>query len=82
MLGLARAAWVAALEETRAAAISGAAILAAGLESELNKFSFVPRVLAVDPEVAGLLGGAAGGRDILNRRLAALARQTMRPRST
>jgi two-component system C4-dicarboxylate transport sensor histidine kinase DctB len=76
MLGLERAARVSALEETRAAATSQAAILAAGLESELNKFSLVPRVLAVDPEVAGLLGGQAGGRDVLNRRLAALARQT------
>jgi two-component system C4-dicarboxylate transport sensor histidine kinase DctB len=76
MLGLERAARVAALDETRAAATSQAAILAAGLESELNKFSLVPRVLAVDPEVAALLGGAAGGRDVLNRRLAALARQT------
>ncbi|WP_285713286.1 ATP-binding protein [Erythrobacter oryzae] len=76
MLGLERAARVSALEETRAAATSQAAILAAGLESELNKFSLVPRVLAVDPEVAALLGGAAGGRDLLNRRLAALARQT------
>jgi two-component system C4-dicarboxylate transport sensor histidine kinase DctB len=76
MLGLERAVRVSALAETRAAATSQAAILAAGLESELNKFSLVPRVLAVDPEVAGLLGGAAGARDVLNRRLAALARQT------
>jgi len=76
MLGLERAARVSALAETRAVATSQAAILAAGLESELNKFSLVPRVLAVDPEVATLLGGQAGGRDVLNRRLAALARQT------
>jgi len=65
-----------ALDETRSAAASQAAILAAGLESELNKFSFVPRVLAVDPEVAELLAGETSQRDMLNRRLAALSRQT------
>lgn len=46
------------------------------MESELNKFSLVPRVLAVDPEVAALLGGQSAGRDVLNRRLSALAGQT------
>lgn len=76
MLGLDRAMRVRALDETRAVATSQAAILAAGLESELNKFTLVPRVLAVDPEVAALLGGDRGQRDVLNRRLAALARQT------
>ncbi len=76
MLGLDRAMRVRALDETRAVATSQAAILAAGLESELNKFSLVPRVLAVDPEVAALLGGDRGQREVLNRRLAALARQT------
>lgn len=76
MLGIERAVRVNALAETRAAATSQAAILAAGLESELNKFSLVPRVLAVDPEVAALLGGQSAGRDVLNRRLAALAGQT------
>ncbi|OBV09989.1 ATP-binding protein [Erythrobacter dokdonensis] len=76
MLGLDRAMRVRALEETRTAATSQAAILAAGLESELNKFSLVPRVLAVDPEVAALLGGESAQRPLLNRRLAALAQQT------
>ena len=76
MLGLDRAMRVRALDETRAVANSQAAILAAGLESELNKFSLVPRVLAVDPEVAALLGGDRGQRTVLNRRLAALAQQT------
>ena len=76
MLGLDRAMRVRALDETRAVATSQAAILAAGLESELNKFSLVPRVLAVDPEVAALLGGDSGQREVLNRRLAALAQQT------
>ena len=76
MLGLDRAMRVRALEETRVAATSDAAILAAGLESELNKFTLVPRVLAVDPEVAALLSGDASQRSVLNRRLAALAQQT------
>ncbi len=76
MLGLDRAVRVNALAETRAEATSQATILAAGLESELNKFSLVPRVLAVDPEVAELLGGKGGGSAVLNRRLAALAEQT------
>lgn len=76
MLVLDRAVRVSALAETRAAATSQAAILAAGLESELNKFSLVPRVLAVDPEVGALLGGEFGGSAVLNRRLAALAGQT------
>jgi two-component system C4-dicarboxylate transport sensor histidine kinase DctB len=76
MLGLDRAMRVRALDETRAVATSQAAILAAGLESELNKFTLVPRVLAVDPEVAALLGGDRGQQGVLNRRLAALAQQT------
>ena len=76
MLGLDRAMRVSALAETRAAATSQAAILAAGLESELNKFSLVPRVLAADPEVAALLAGDRGQTGVLNRRLAALAQQT------
>lgn len=76
VLAVDRAMRTTALAETRAAAESDAAILAAGLESELNKFSLVPRVLAVDPEVAALLTGNQAERDVLNRRLSALARQT------
>lgn len=76
ILGLDRAMRVQALDETRAAAESDAAILAAGLESELNKFTLVPRVLAFDPEVAALLSGDRRERAVLNRRLAALAQQT------
>ncbi|WDA41780.1 sensor histidine kinase [Erythrobacter sp. BLCC-B19] len=76
MLGLDRAMRVSALAETRTVATSQAAILAAGLESELNKFSLVPRVLAADPEVAALLAGERGQQAVLNRRLAALAQQT------
>lgn len=76
MLALDRAMRVSALEQTRTIATSQAAILAAGLESELNKFSLVPRVLAADPEVAALLMGESGKQALLNRRLAALAQQT------
>lgn len=76
MLGLDRAMRVSALAETRAAATSRAEILAAGLESELNKFTLVPRVLAGDPEVAKLLAGETAVRAVLNRRLAVLAQQT------
>jgi two-component system C4-dicarboxylate transport sensor histidine kinase DctB len=76
MLALDRAMRVRALAETREAATSQAAILAAGLESELNKFTLVPRVLAVDPEVAALLAGRGGTGGLINRRLAALAGQT------
>lgn len=76
MLGIERAARVSALAEARNEATSQAAILAAGLESELNKFSLVPRVLAVDSDVTELLTGRSGGPQVLNRRLAALAQQT------
>lgn len=76
MLALDRAIRVSALAETREAATNQSAILAAGLESELNKFSLVPRVLAADPEVAALLAGDRAQRDVINRRLAALAQQT------
>ena len=76
MMGLDRAVRVQALAETRAVADGQAAILAAGLESELNKFTLVPRVLAVDRDIAALLGGDSAQRPVLNRRLAALAQQT------
>ena len=76
MIGLDRAVRVQAMAETRAAAANDAAILAAGLESELNKFTLVPRVLAVDPEVAALLADEGRQLAVLNRRLAALAQQT------
>ena len=76
MLGIERAARVNALAAARDEATSQAAILAAGLESELNKFSLVPRVLAVDPDVTELLTGRSPGPQVLNRRLAALADQT------
>lgn len=76
MIAVDRASREAALDQIRKDAANDAAILAAGLDSELNKFSLVPRVLAVDPEVAALLAGDLSQRAVLNRRLAALARQT------
>ena len=76
MIAVDRASREAALDQVRKDAANDAAILAAGLDSELNKFSLVPRVLAVDPEVAALLAGDLSQRAVLNRRLAALARQT------
>ncbi len=76
MIAVDRASRETALEQIRSDAANDAAILAAGLDSELNKFTLVPRVLAVDPEVAALLAGDLSQRSVLNRRLAALARQT------
>ena len=76
MLAVDRVMRSAALEETRATAEADVAILAAGLESELDKFSLVPRVLSVDPTVLALLRGDAQQQEVLNRRLADLAEQT------
>lgn len=76
MLAVDRAMRASALAETRSTAAGDVAILAAGLESELDKFSLVPRVLAADPEVKALLAGESRQQPILNRRLADLAGQT------
>ncbi len=90
MLGLLAAALVAALclwtidrimrtqaiEETGSLARNDAAILSAGLQSELDKFNLVPLVLAEDPEVQRLLRGDSAGQDVMNRRLETLAGQS------
>ena len=65
-----------ALEEAEQAARNEAAILAAAMESELEKFSLVPLVLARDPQVQSLLAGSRAEQDDLNQRLEQLARQT------
>ena len=65
-----------AIDEAGSLARNDAAILSAGLQSELDKFSLVPLVLAQDPEVRNLLAGNGGGRDVMNRRLEALAKQS------
>lgn len=66
----------AALGEAQRAARNEAAILAAGLESELDKFSLVPLVLARDPQVQSLLLGSRGAQAGLDQRLEQLAQQT------
>ncbi|MGQ7830134.1 sensor histidine kinase [Altererythrobacter sp. Z27] len=76
MVAVDRAMHSAAMAEAQSVADGDAAILAAGLESELDKFSLLPRVLAVDPEVRALLSGEARQQAVLNRRLADLAEQT------
>lgn len=75
-IGLDRALRNAALAEAQIAAVGDAAILAEGLQSELEKFSLVPLVLAKDPQVQELLAGDARGAAILNGRLEELALQT------
>ncbi len=65
-----------AIEETGSLARNDAAILAAGLQSELDKFNLVPLVLAEDPQVQQLLAGDSSGRGVMNRRLETLARQS------
>lgn len=76
MLAVDRATRAAALDEVQTTAAGDLAILAAGLESELDKFSLVPRVLAADPEVRALLQGEMRQQPVLNRRLADLAQRT------
>lgn len=66
----------AAYRDARAAASDEAAILAAGLEAELDKFSLVPLVLADDSEVRDALAGGLRRAPALDRRFEALARQT------
>lgn len=65
-----------AVAEAQAVAEADAAILAEGLQSELEKFSLVPLVLAEDPDVHAALqnGGASPAK--LNERLEQLAGQT------
>ena len=65
-----------ALDEAEKGAKNEAAILAAGLESELDKFSLVPLVLARDPQVQSLMGGDRAQQSGLNQRLQQLAGQT------
>lgn len=64
------------LNEAENAAQNEAAILAAGLESELDKFSLVPLVLARDPQVQSLMAGDRAQQSGLNQRLEQIAKQT------
>lgn len=65
-----------ALDEAERVAQNEAAIFAAGLESELDKFSLVPLVLAKDPQVQSLLLGSRIQQAGLNRRLEQIAQQS------
>lgn len=60
----------------REAARNEAMIISASLQSELDKFSLVPLVLAEDPQVRSLLAGATSQASALDLRLEGLARQT------
>ncbi|HEV7233054.1 MAG TPA: hypothetical protein VGN36_02330, partial [Sphingorhabdus sp.] len=76
LLAIDRTMRASALEEAKSAAQNEAAILAEGLESELDKFSMVPLVLARDPQVQSLMAGNSGQQRGLNQRLEQLAGQT------
>ena len=76
LLAIDRATRASTLAEAENAAQNEAAILAAGLESELDKFSLVPLVLARDPEVRMLMAGDSAQQIGLNLRLEQLAAQT------
>ncbi|QPC98133.1 sensor histidine kinase [Qipengyuania soli] len=58
------------------AARNEAAILAASLNSELDKFSLLPMALTRDPQVKALVEGDLGEAASLNRRLETLATQS------
>ncbi len=66
----------AAYGEARAVAVNDAAILSAGLQAELDKFSLVPLVLAEDATVRDALFASQGSAAELNRRFETLAKQT------
>jgi two-component system C4-dicarboxylate transport sensor histidine kinase DctB len=76
LLAIERTMRASALDEAENAAQNEAAILAAGLESELEKFSLVPLVLARDPQVQSLMQGNRAQQPGLNQRLQQIARQT------
>lgn len=76
LLAIDRTMRASALDEAENAAQNEAAILAAGLESELDKFSLVPLVLARDPQVQSLMAGDNAQQRGLNQRLQQIAMQT------
>lgn len=76
LLAIDRTMRASALDEAGNAAQNEAAILAAGLESELDKFSLVPLVLARDPQVQSLMTGDRAQQPGLNQRLQQIATQT------
>ncbi|GAA3742114.1 sensor histidine kinase [Sphingorhabdus rigui] len=76
LLAIDRTMRASAIDEAENAADNEAAILAAGLESELDKFSLVPLVLARDPQVQSLMAGDRTQQSDLNQRLQQIAQQT------
>lgn len=76
LLAIDRTMRTSALDEAKDAAQNEAAILAAGLQSELDKFSLVPLVLARDPQVQSLMSGDRIQQSELNQRLQQIAKQT------
>ena len=65
-----------ATQSAQEAARNETKIITASLQSELDKFSLVPLVLAEDPQVAGVVAGTNDDVAALNLRLEELARQT------
>lgn len=65
-----------AIADEQLAARDDAAILAASLTSELDKFSLLPLALAKDPQVMALTSGSAGEAQSLSLRLETLASQS------
>ena len=65
-----------ALGETQQQALNDSAILASGLQAELDKFSLVPLVLADGAQMREMLAGDASAAPVLNRRFEAIARQS------
>ena len=76
LLAIDRTMKASAIDEAENAADNEAAILAAGLESELDKFSLVPLVLARDPQVQSLMAGDRAQQNGLNQRLQQIAKQS------
>lgn len=71
-----RSARATAYREAREGGANDAALLAAGLQAELDKFSLVPLILADDSEVRDTLATGLRRAPALDRRFEALARQT------
>jgi two-component system C4-dicarboxylate transport sensor histidine kinase DctB len=76
LLAIDRTMRASALDKAENAAQNEAAILAAGLQSELDKFSLVPLVLARDPQVQSVITGDNAQQPGLNQRMEQLAKQT------
>ena len=76
VLSVDRVMYARALAQEKAVARDDAAILAAGLRSELDKISLLPITLAGDLQVRELLDGDSSHTRLLDTRLENLARQS------